>query len=117
MDIAPVKAEISIDDLHKIDIRIGTILSVTEIERSRDLVHLIVDFGSECRNVIVGMKQERENVQEVAGRQALFVVNLPPRKMAGIVSQAMLFDIGHADKLTPVLALPERPVPDGARAG
>ena len=54
---------------------------------------------------------------EIAGRQALFVVNLAPRKMAGQVSQAMLFDIGYADGITPVLALPEWAVPNGARAG
>lgn len=51
------------------------------------------------------------------GRQALFVVNLAPCRMAGQVSEAMLFDIGYADGITPVLALPERTVPNGARAG
>ena len=63
------------------------------------------------------MKKERENPQEIVGRQALFVVNLAPRRMAGVVSEGMLFDIGYADGITPVLATPERPVPDGARAG
>jgi tRNA-binding EMAP/Myf-like protein len=47
----------------------------------------------------------------------LFVVNLEPRKMAGEISEGMLFDIGYADGVTPVLALPEKPVPDGTRAG
>ena len=49
--------------------------------------------------------------------QALFVVNLPPRKMAGEVSEGMLFDIGYADGLTPCLAVPESPLPNGSRAG
>lgn len=114
---ADFKAPISLDDLAKIDIRVGTIVSVTEIERSRDLVHAVVDLGSERRNVVIGMKRERADIQEVVGRQALFVVNLPPRKLAGIVSEAMVFDIGYADGITPVLALPEKPVPDGTRAG
>jgi tRNA-binding protein len=47
----------------------------------------------------------------------LFVVNLEPRKMAGQLSQGMLFDLGYADGITPVLAVPERQVPDGTRAG
>jgi tRNA-binding protein len=47
----------------------------------------------------------------------LFVVNLAPRTMFGIVSEGMLFDIGAADGLTPALAVPERPVPDGTVAG
>ena len=51
------------------------------------------------------------------GRQALFVVNLEPRKMMGEVSEGMLFDLGYADGVTPGLAGPERPVPDGTRAG
>jgi hypothetical protein len=51
------------------------------------------------------------------GRQALFVVNLPPRNMAGEKSEGMLFDIGYADGLLPVLAIPEKPVPNGSRAG
>ena len=62
-------------------------------------------------------KRERANPREVVGRQALFVVNLAPRRMAGEVSEGMLFDIGYADGITPVLATPEAPVPDGARAG
>ncbi len=57
------------------------------------------------------------NPQEIEGLQALFVVNLEPRKMMGQVSEGMLFDIGYADGLKPVLAVPEKPVPSGARAG
>jgi tRNA-binding protein len=44
-------------------------------------------------------------------------VNLTPKKMAGVVSEAMLFDIGYSDGITPVLAMPEKPVPDGSRVG
>lgn len=63
------------------------------------------------------IKQERENPQEIEGKQALFVVNLPERKMAGELSQGMFFDIGYEDKLVPCLACPETPVPNGTRAG
>jgi len=45
------------------------------------------------------------------------VVNLEPRKMAGEISEGMLFDIGYADRVTPVLLVPERAVPNGTRAG
>jgi len=60
---------------------------------------------------------ERANPREIEGRQALFVLNLEPRKMAGEVSEGMLFDIGYADGVTPALAVPEKPVPNGTRAG
>ena len=117
MQPAPVKPEIAIDDLEKLDIRIGTIESVDELPESKKLMRLTVDFGDHSRTVLAGIKQERENPQTIAGLQALFVVNLAPRKMAGEVSEGMLFDIGSADGLTPVLAVPERPVPNGSRAG
>ena len=62
------------------------------------------------------MKGERENLQELVGRQTLFVVNLEPRRMAGLISEGMLLDLGSADGISPALAVPERPIPDGSRA-
>jgi tRNA-binding EMAP/Myf-like protein len=76
-----------------------------------------VDFGDHQRSILVGLKAERANLQEIVGVQALFIVNLEPKRMAGELSEGMLFDIGYADGVTPVLAIPETPVPDGTRAG
>jgi tRNA-binding protein len=116
-EIAPIKAEITLGDLEKIDVRVGTIVAVEEVAGSDKLVKLTVDFGDRRRTILAGMKQERENPREIVGRQALFVVNLPPRTMMGQVSEGMLFDIGFADGINPCLAVPERSMPDGARAG
>ena len=117
MTPAPVKPAISKDVLEQIDVRIGTIEAVNEVPRSDKLLALTVNFGDHTRTILSGMKQERTNPQEIVGRQALFVVNLAPRKMAGIESQGMLFDIGYEDGILPALATPERPVPNGSRAG
>ena len=117
MKPAPVKDTVDLQALERIDIRVGTILQVDEVEGSRKLVALRVDFGDHERTIVAGLRQERSNPSEVVGRQALFVVNLAPRKMAGVVSEGMLFDIGYADGIVPVLAEPERPVPAGSRAG
>ena len=117
MNPAPVKPEASIEDLDKLDIRVGTILAVEEIPESKKLMKLSVDLGDHRRTILAGIKQERERPEEIVGLQALFVVNLPPRKMAGEVSQGMLFDLGYPDGVTPALAVPERPVPNGSRAG
>jgi tRNA-binding protein len=114
---AKVKLTISPELLNEIDVRVGTIESVRDVANSEKLVALRVNFGDHWRTVLAGMKRERANPREVEGKQALFVVNLPPRKMAGVMSEAMLFDIGYADGITPVLAMPETPVPDGTRAG
>lgn len=114
---APIKAEIAMSDLDKIDIRVGTIVSVDDIPDSRKLMKLVVDFGDHRRTIVAGIRQERENPQEICGKQALFVVNLPPATMAGVKSEGMLFDIGYADGLLPRLAIPESEMPDGSRAG
>ena len=64
------------------------------------------------------MKKERPDPKaDIEGKQALFVVNIAARKMVGEISEGMLFDIGYADGLLAVLAVPEKPVPDGSRAG
>jgi tRNA-binding protein len=113
----PIKPDISKDLLEQIDIRVGTIVSVDDVAGSNKLLKLTVHFGDHHRTILAGMKKERANPKEIEGKQALFVVNLAPRKMAGEISEGMLFDIGYADGITPVLAVPEAPVPDGSQAG
>ncbi|MBI4058290.1 tRNA-binding protein [Candidatus Gottesmanbacteria bacterium] len=115
--ILTVKPTIQVDDLEKLDIRIGTIERVEDVPNSDKLIKLTVDFGEFKRTILVGMKKERENPHEIEGKQTLFVVNVVPRKMMGETSEGMLFDIGYANGIIPVLAVPERPVPDGVNAG
>ncbi len=83
MKPARVKPPINIDVVNQVDARVGTIESVSEVEGSNKLVRLKVDFGDHKRTIFVGMKQEREDPTEIEGRQALFIVNLEPRKMMG----------------------------------
>lgn len=113
---APVKPTIDKALLEKLDIRVGTIASVGDVAGSDKLVALVVDFGDHTRTILAGLKKERARPGELAGKQALFVVNLAPRKMAGVTSEGMLFDIGYEDGILPALAMPERPVPNGSRA-
>lgn len=117
MKPAQIKPTISFDAIDKIDIRVGTIELVEEISASDRLVRLTVDFGDHKRRILAGIKQERSAPKEIEGRQALFVLNIEPKRMFGEVSEGMLFDIGYADGITPVLAIPEREVPNGTRAG
>lgn len=93
---SPIRSEISLDQLGRIDIRVGRIMAVEEMPESRKL---------------------GPQPQLLVGMQALFVVNLPRKTMAGVESEGMLFDLGYADGLLPCLAVPERAVPDGTRAG
>ena len=117
MTPAPVKPAIPKSVLDQIDVRVGTIQSVADVPDANKLVALRVTFGDHERTIVAGIKNERADVQELVGRQALFVVNLEPRKMRGVVSEGMLFDLGFADGIKPALAVPESAVPDGTRAG
>lgn len=115
--LLPVKPVISFSDLEKVDIRVGRIEKVEDVEKSDKLVKLTVNFGDFKRTILVGLKKERENPQEIEGKQALFVVNLEPKVMAGEASEGMLFDIGYSNGIIPVLAVTEKEVPDGVSAG
>jgi tRNA-binding protein len=117
MTPAPVKPSIPASTLETIDVRVGTMRLVEEVPKSDRLLRLTVSFGDHERRILAGMKKERADWASLVGRQALFVVNLEPRKMMGEVSDGMLFDVGYADGIPPALAVPERPLPDGARAG
>jgi methionine--tRNA ligase beta chain len=113
----PIKPIVNFSDLDKIDIRVGTILKVEDIEKSDKLVKTTVDFGEFKRIIIVGLKKERQNPAEIEGKQALFVVNLAPKEMFGQISEGMFFDIGYGNDIVPVLAMPEKEVPNGVCAG
>src|SRR5260370_33157489 len=112
---APIKPAISLADLDRIDIRVGTILSAEDVTGSDKLLKLTVDFGDHRRSILAGMKQERENPREIEGRQALFVVNLDPKKMLGEFSEGIMLDIGYAAGVVPALAQAEDKVSNGTK--
>lgn len=114
---APVKPIVAVQALEAMDIRVGTIERVEEVPSSEKLMKLTVNFGDHSRVILAGIRTERENPREIERKQALFVLNLEPRRMAGEISHGMLFDLGYADGILPALTVPERPVPNGIRAG
>jgi methionine--tRNA ligase beta chain len=117
-DFQPAPARDAIDVAEaNLDVRVGMIVAAEAVAGSRKLAALRVDFGDHHRTIVAGIVQERFALEPLIGRQALFVVNLPPRPMAGVTSEGMLFDLGFADGLKPALAVPEFPVPNGTRAG
>ena len=114
---ASIKPIISPDVLESLDIRVGTIERVEDVAKSSKLMKLTVNFGDHTRLILAGIKKERSDPKEIEGRQALFVVNLAPKTMAGETSEGMMFDIGYADGLLSVMAVPEKAIPNGVRAG
>ena len=114
---APAKAAIEPDALDRLDVRVGLIRAAVAVPAADRLALLTVGFGDRDRTIVAGIRTERPSLDALVGRQALFVVNLPPKTIRGHVSEGMLFDIGFADGLRPAFAVPEWPVPDGTRAG
>jgi tRNA-binding protein len=87
------------------------------VKREDIITTRTANFGDHTRTILSAMRLERPNPRELIGRRTLFVINLEPKAMAGVVSENMVLDLGYVDGLLPTLAISERPVPDGARAG
>jgi methionyl-tRNA synthetase len=105
---------ISIDDLKKVEITVGEILSVERIEGSDKLLKLSVNFGpkpsvkaegdaeqpeggtaeQDIRQVLSGIGPYFEDIQTLVGKRYPFVTNLAPRMMMGLESQAMILATG-----------------------
>ena len=88
-DTPDFKEEIAFDDFEKIDLRVGKILSASEVEGSDKLLKLRVDVGREIRTVFAGIKSSY-SPQDLVGRKAAVVCNLAPRKMRFGTSEAMV---------------------------
>ncbi len=102
MKVTSIKPTISYREFEKVDIRVGTIERVEDIEGSNKLVKLIVEFVDHKRNILAGIKQERENPSEIEGKQALFVINL-----SQILPKVVFHRNAHA-KMTEYKAYPEK---------
>ncbi|HNF71817.1 MAG TPA: methionine--tRNA ligase [Chitinophagaceae bacterium] len=87
--IEPLKSEITIDDFGKLDLRTGTILEASKVEKADKLLKLLIDLGNEKRTVLSGIAQHYQP-EEVIGRQIVLVANLAPRTMRGIESKGMI---------------------------
>ena len=114
---AAVKPRVQFKLFEKLDIRVGLIELVEDLPNSEKMLKLSVDFGDHKRTVLAGMKKDRADIQEVNGKQALFIVNIKPRKILGVFSEALLLDVGFLDGISPVMLVPEKPVPNGTRCG
>lgn len=112
-----IKPTIQFSDFDKVDIRVGLIEKVEDIEGSEKLLRLTVDFGNFKRTILSGIKQAKKDPYTIQGKQALFVINLEPRKLMGEYSEGMLFAIGYPGEIEPQLAIPENEVPNGTVTG
>jgi methionyl-tRNA synthetase len=93
---------IVIDDFAKCDIRIGLITEAKPVPDSKKLIQLTVDFGTEIgmRTILTGLLAYYPDTNIFQGKKFLFLVNLAPRKMAGIESQGMFLAPDGAERPT-----------------
>jgi methionine--tRNA ligase beta chain len=80
---------VSFDEFQKVEMRVGLIEEVEEIEGKDKLYKLSVSFGDDKRTVVAGLKPFY-SIEELKEKKAVFVSNLEPIKLAGIESQAMI---------------------------
>jgi methionyl-tRNA synthetase len=110
----PGPAEVvEFEDFAKLDLRVGTVVSVAPVPGADRLYAVAVDIGEpEPRPVVAGLA-EHFRPEELTGRQVVLVANLKPRKLRGAVSHGMILAVRHAGGLA--LLGPSRPVAPGDR--
>lgn len=102
---------ITIDDFKKLDIVVGTIESVEEIEGSEKLYKFAVNIGAETRQILGGLKSSYLP-DELLNKQVLILENLEPRKLMGLESQGMILAASDSDG-KPIIVQPSKPVVNG----
>jgi len=106
---------ISFDDFLKVEVKVGTILSVIPVEKSEKLLLLSVDTGDATpRQIVSGIKTYFEDPQSLVNRQAMFVTNLEPRTIFGHESQGMIFALNDKDNFS--ILEPDTKIVPGTRA-
>jgi methionine--tRNA ligase beta chain len=107
------KVEISFEEFQKLDLRVGKIIEANQIPGSRNLIRMIVDFGTEKRQAVAGLVQWYKP-QELVNKKCVFILNLQKRKMMGVESQCMIL-AAEDDKGNVVVLQPEKEIAEGSR--
>jgi len=92
----PLKETISFEDFTKLDLRVGTILSAEKVAKTKKLLALKVDIGSETRTIVSGIAEDY-SAEEVVGKTVSVLVNLAPRTLRGVESQGMILMTENAE--------------------
>ena len=107
--------EISFDDFLKVQLRVGEIIACEAVPKSNKLLKETVKFGDEVRTIVSGIAKHY-SPEEMVGKKVVFVTNLAPRKVCGIVSEGMIMAAEDADGNF-ALIVPEKDVASGTVLG
>lgn len=111
IDLEP-KPEITYEDFAKLQFQVGEIIACEEVKKSKKLLCSQVKIGSRVRQIVSGIKAYY-SPEEMVGKKVMVVVNLAPRKMAGILSEGMIL-CAEDENGNLALMKPEKDVPSGA---
>ncbi|MEI6731544.1 MAG: methionine--tRNA ligase [archaeon] len=112
--IPGIMTSINYSDWEKIDLRVGKIEKVEDIEGADKLYKLTVNIGKENKTVCAGLKKFY-SPEQLKGKKCILFVNLAPRMMRGIESQGMILAAVSEDESAVVLVQPEKDIPSGAK--
>ena len=105
--------EIAFEDFQKMDFRVGKIIEADQVQGSRNLIRMIVDFGTEKRQAVAGLLQYYKP-EELVGKKCAFILNLQRRKMMGVESQCMILAAEDSKGNVVVLQL-EKDIIEGSK--
>ncbi len=89
----PVKPEITIDEVDKLDLRTAKVVAAEEVKKSDKLLKLTLQMGDEQRTIVSGIRP-KYSAEQMVGRTIVIVANLKPAKIRGVESQGMILAVG-----------------------
>jgi methionyl-tRNA synthetase len=108
-----LSTDIPFDEFQKLDLRIGKIVDATQIPGSRNLIKMMIDFGTEKRQAVAGLLKWYKP-EDLVGKKCAFILNLQHRVMMGVESQCMVF--AAEDEAGNVVVLqPEKDIAEGSK--
>lgn len=110
-----VKEEVKIEDFSKMDLRVGTVLECEKVKKSDKLLKFLIDDGMNKRTIVSGIAQHY-TPEELVGQQVVFIANLAPAKIRGVVSEGMILSAVNADGSLHVIS-PSKPTTPGSTVG
>ena len=110
---APQAPDVDFDTFMKADLRVGTVLECERVPKADKLLRFLIDDGLEKRTIVSGIAAHYAP-ETLVGKQVVFIANLPPRKLRGIVSQGMILSAENADGSLTLLT-PMAPATPGAQ--
>lgn len=93
---APIQEDVDFDTFMKADLRVGTVLECSRVPKADKLLRFLIDDGLNKRTIVSGIAKHY-NPDELVGKQVVFIANLPPRRLKGILSEGMILSAENAD--------------------